>query len=65
MALKSFPPRWVQPSGFTLSPLNGQNATGRAGKKENKQADVFGERMERGRGTELLNFHSRFSERSE
>lgn len=33
--------------------------------KGNKQADVFGERMERGRGTELLNFHSRFSERSE
>lgn len=65
MALKSFPPHWVQPSGFTLSPLNGQNATGRAEKKENKQADVFGERMGRGRGTELLNFHSRFSERSE
>lgn len=58
-------PHWVQPSGFTLSPLNGQNATGRAGMKENKQADVFGERMERGRGAELLNFHSRFSERSE
>lgn len=58
-------PHWVQPSGFTLSPLNGQNATGRARMKGNKQADVFGERMERGRGSELLNSHSRFSEGTE
>lgn len=58
-------PHWVQPSGFTLSPLNGQNATGRARMKGNKQADVFGKRMERGRGSELLNFHSRFSEGTE
>lgn len=33
---------WIQPSGFTLSSLNGQNATGRTGLKENKHAKCTG-----------------------
>lgn len=33
---------WIQPSGFTLSSLNGQNATGRTRLKENKPAKCTG-----------------------
>lgn len=35
-------PHWVQPSGFTLSPLNGQNATGRAGIKRTNRPMCLG-----------------------
>lgn len=58
-------PHWVQPSGFTLSPLNVQNATGRAGIKRTNRPMCLGREWGRGRGAELLYFHSRVSERSE
>lgn len=50
----------------SLSPLNGQNATGRARMKGNKQAGcVWGEKWREAGALSLLNSHSRFSEGTE
>lgn len=64
MALKSFPCTGSS-HPVSLFPIDRAECDRKLGEEREQTGRCGGDRMERGRGAELLNFHSRFSERRE